>query len=336
MELVTTMLKLSRNMKVRKTAKSVQFSSQPQFEQSQPQPAAGPSVQPRSILRRGTVILETVLYSPPIKTLEQHLVTVREGRQEDRFMQLMEGEGESSIKKQTSQKLKRRLSEIGHARLNLSKKLDGHTKSPTHSPKHKISFSTPSTGQTSSTPISSPTLIKSIKTMSSKRQSSGSRTKSRLYQSTPYPHLVSLESDQEFSLTPSGVEEEGGKNIDIVTCKLDFVQDYSEDEGEIEVAIMPSRANKKIEDLENDNSEVPVDLPHSPEDMFASQGFDNKEMSGEEDAVETEFVDEENSVTGEVVLVPESSSGSSVMVPSSSGSSLALFSPVQVCCVGLD
>ena len=139
MELVTTMLKLSRNMKVRKTAKSVQFSSQPQFEQSQPQPAAGPSVQPRSILRRGTVILETVLYSPPIKTLEQHLVTVREGRQEDRFIQLMEGEGESSIKKQTSQKLKRRLSEIGHARLNLSKKLDGPAKSPTPSVNHQMS-----------------------------------------------------------------------------------------------------------------------------------------------------------------------------------------------------
>merc|ERR1719186_2518983 len=181
MELVTSMMQLARSRKegrskVKSTdskldniknpnmaeddtrsTRTVQFSSQPQFEPSQTETVpAGPStaaVQPKSILRRdgqaadcavlssyedtgaasdqcqgwkprGMVKLQTVLYSPPMKTLEQHLISVRDGSQEERFKQLKKGGGGSSIKKQTSEKLKLKLKEIGQVKLNLSQKLE--------------------------------------------------------------------------------------------------------------------------------------------------------------------------------------------------------------------
>ena len=92
------------------------------------------------------------------------------------------------------------------------------------------STSTPSMvgneGMCSSTPITSPTLVEEVKTMSSTRQSS-CRVLSRRYQQTPFPHTVDLDSDQELSLTPTGSKNE---NIDtLVNRKIDFDHGDSSD-----------------------------------------------------------------------------------------------------------
>merc|ERR1719186_170847 len=376
MELVTSMMQLARSRKegrskvkstdckldkvknpnipedYTKSTRTVQFSSQPQFEPSQTETVpAGPStaaVRPKSILRRGMVKLQTVLYSPPMKTLEQHLISVRDGSQEERFKQLKKGGGGSSIKKQTSEKLKLKLKEIGQVKLNLSQKLE-EISSPTFTTQDIMTSPSPVNSKTTTTPISSPTLVEAVKTFSSTRQSSGCRVLSRCHQSTPFPHQVDLDSDQELSLTPSEVEKEGALTVS-VTRKIDFDEDNDDD---VEIGNVSSPERQKFEEPE----ETPEIMNSSLEDMFDSQESGKKvdedlpaAKSSQDDAeqddllvieqdsggtghagVNTETEDNVSSQDSDVMAEQMTGERVVVMIPeSSSDSSLAMFSPVQL------
>jgi len=344
MELVNNMIKLARSGLKRKAAKApcgkeddiedprvevvtrskrtVQFNSQPQFEPSQVKeedvPAPVSDHQPRSILRRGSVKLQTVLYSPPVRSLEQHLVRVREGDQEERFVQLKGHAGGSSIKRQSSVKLRNKLSELKNVKLDLSQRLEeiGIPNPPPTSTPSMIG----SKGVYSSTPITSPTLVEEVKTMSSTRQSS-SRVLSRRQQ-TPFPHTVDLDSDQELSLTPTGSEKE---NLDIlVNRKINFDNGDSSDD---EFVIGESSPLFKEQHGEGDIVTTTTS-PSSQEDMFATQdssktasppgvgrykveneAMNSNERDDDEKAAGTAKTDDNEKI---VVMIPESSSESSL------------------------
>eukprot|EP00092_Neocalanus_flemingeri_P040708 GFUD01044320.1.p1 GENE.GFUD01044320.1~~GFUD01044320.1.p1 ORF type:complete len:720 (-),score=271.55 GFUD01044320.1:173-2254(-) len=363
MEMVAAMIQLARTRKEKRSAKSqagkednikdpkqvvvtrskrtVQFSSQPQFEPSQSEEvhAAPQVVQPKSILRRGTVKLQAVLYSPPIKSLEQHLDIVRHGSQEERFRQLREGDPGSSIKKQTSEKLKRRLSENGNAKLNLSQKFEDL--SDISSTQVCMITSSSTTSLTICTPISSPTLVESIKTFSSTRHSSGPRFSSRCRQSTPYPNQVDLECDQELSLTPPTEDDK--------TRRIDFDWEDGEDE-DCKEEVQSQKENKcKEHDVNAVTLNWESSLPSSPEDMFVSQKFyqqteevladefvqDDTELSCLVLPATIETEDNDSNECSEEMAEPQSSKTAERKVTvisesSSDSSSLAMFSPLDL------
>merc|ERR1719186_1125337 len=209
----------------------------------------------------------------------------------------------------------------------------------------------PVNSKTITTPISSPTLVEAVKTFSSIRQSSGCRVLSRCHQSTPFPHQVDLDSDQELSLTPSEVEKEGALTVSVLTRKIDFDEEDNDDDVEIEKVSPPEK--KKFEESEETNEIMNSSL----EDMFDSQESGKKmeedlpagkssQDDSEQDVllvteegsggtghagVNTEAEDNVSSQDSDVMAEQITGEGVVVMIPeSSSDSSLAMFSPVQL------
>jgi len=327
----------------KRVKRSVQFDSQPQFESSQGKDEGNVMTtnvinQPKFILRRGSVSLKTVLYSPPVKSLEQHLVSVREGSQEERFIELKGQTGGSSLKRQTSEKLRNKLSELKNVKLNLAQRLEDVVEAGQPATTNSPRVFTPSRSMCSSTPVSSPTLVEEIRTMSSTRPSSSKRVLPRRFEQTPYPHVVDLDSDQELSLTPTGSDEKE-MHDEVVTRRIDFgdIGDSSDDDDD---------------GIEKKGKEIGVSLaepssPCSQEDLFASQdagqgenvasGPDAGRLFGEiSNAYKESDSEEIVKDSDQVQTVPEAvqTAGSVkmvVMIPeSSSESSLAEFSPLDL------
>jgi len=325
----------------KRARRTVQFDSQPQFESSQGKEEENAMTtnvtnQPKSILRRGSVNLKTVLYSPPVKTLEQHLVSVREGSQEERFSELKGQTGGSSLKRQTSEKLKNKLSELKNVKLNLAQRLEDVVEAgkPATTTINSPRVFTPSRSMCSSTPVSSPTLVEEIRTMSSTRPSTSKRVLPRRFEQTPYPHVVDLDSDQELSLTPTGSDE---KDLfdEVVTRKINFgdLGDSSEDDDDAGIG-------KKWKEIVESSAEP--SSPCSHEDMFASQDagqggdvaagpyVEISSASKESDNEEVVQASEQVQTITEAVQTAESEK-MVVMIPeSSSDSSLAEFSPLDL------
>merc|ERR1719315_79938 len=151
---------------------------------------------------------------------------VREGTQEERFVEVKKQIGVigSDLERQSSEKLRRKLNELKNVKLHLGRRIDeadGNLEQ--FASKTCSRVLNPSSPGSRSTPISSPTLVQEVLTMSSIRRHS-SRVKSRRPEVTPYPRFVELESDQELSLTPTESEDgsvENKENLN-VTRKIDF------------------------------------------------------------------------------------------------------------------
>merc|ERR1719153_1979955 len=266
----------------KRSRRSVQFNSQPEFEPSQGKAVFEKEAikmetnNPKSILRKGSVKLMTVLYSPPVKSLVQHLATVRDGTQEERFKVMKSqavGSG-SAVKRQLSEKLRNKLSEMQNVKLNLNEKLDdSRINTDQISLEEGPRVPSPSKSVLKSTPVSSPTLVEEIKTLSSSR-SHTSRVFSRRYELTPYPRSVDLESDQELSLTPTESENvEVSDRFDLnILRRLDFDAHVDEDK-EIEYSSQLLEEFCKISDDEGDSKKS----SSVSQDMFSSDTNGNAE-----------------------------------------------------------
>jgi len=268
----------------KKLKRTVQFNSQPQFEPSQDkveeEKYANKMVTdyPKSILRKSPVKLQTVLHSPPVKSLQQHLAILRAGTQEERFKivtgQAVEsGTSGNSLKRQASEKLRRKLKDFKNVKLNLDEKLDDepevadNTDQPKSGPSSHVA--SPSRLLFSSTPVSSPTLVDEIKTLSSSRQRS-CRVLSKRFdvKVTPYPH-VNLESDQELDLTPVKNEDEDELSsiavFSSIPRRLDFdVEDLGDDDENI------IRSSKLLQECCKITNEDDISLPVASQDIFES------------------------------------------------------------------
>jgi len=213
----------------------------------------------------------------------------------------------------------------------------------------------PSKSVLKSTPVSSPTLVEEIKTLSSSR-SHTSRVFSRRHELTPYPRSVDLESDQELSLTPTESENvEVSDRFDLnILRRLDFDAQVDEDK-EIEFSSQLLEEFCKISDDEGDSKKS----SSVSQDMFSPDTNGNAEDNVADDcenvpasanpAIESENEEsspEDDNDTLDAHLVElsrhpvESSNGNeskkfAVMIPeSSSESSLAELSPLDTGLVG--
>jgi len=349
----------------KRSRRSVQFNSQPEFEPSQGKAVFEKEAikmetnNPKSILRKGPVKLQTVLYSPPVKSLVQHLATVKEGTQEERFKVIKSqavGSG-SGLKRQSSEKLRNKLSEMKNVKLNLNEKLDdSRINTDQISLEVGPRVSSPSKSVLKSTPVSSPTLVEEIKTLSSSR-SHTSRVFSRRHELTPYPRSVDLESDQELSLTPTESENaEVSTRLDFnIPRRLDFDAQDDENDQEIEHSSQLLEEYCKISDdggFSKQLSSASQDMFNSPDtngNSDDSVAYNSKNVPASA-IPDTESENEESSSEGDNTVVdghlvelsfPVESSNANesgkfaVMIPeSSSESSLAELSSLDTGLVG--